>query len=178
MTLEEFAHRLDKLIADIPQPFSNYLVQAIEPDVKAKVKEIFDKWVDNYYASYSPRYYSRTNGLKNAYICEVYGNILVFESDASMLGGSHRIESKEYIFDHMFLEGWHGGANSGPNHPAPGELYWRTPFKEYTRWGSIAASSAAPGPHIQSEVRNYFKSGEWHKKVEEKGRQLIISYLT
>ena len=89
MTIEEFARRIKKLMADIPQPFSNYLAEAIAPEVKAKVKEIFDKWVNNYYASYSPIYYSRTYGLRDAYVCEVYGNLLVFESDASLLNGSH-----------------------------------------------------------------------------------------
>lgn len=90
-------------MADIPQPFSNYLAEAIAPEVKAKVKEIFDKWVNNYYASYSPIYYSRTYGLRDAYVCEVYGNLLVFESDASLLNGSHRV-SNEYIYDRMFLK--------------------------------------------------------------------------
>ena len=138
MTIEEFARRIKKLMADIPQPFSNYLAEAIAPEVKAKVKEIFDKWVNNYYASYSPIYYSRTYGLRDAYVCEVYGNLLVFESDASLLNGSHRV-SNEYIYDRMF------------------------------------ASSAAPGPKIQSDVKNYFKSGEWHKKVEAVGIDLLIN---
>ena len=102
MTIEEFARRIKKLMADIPQPFSNYLAEAIAPEVKAKVKEIFDKWVNNYYASYSPIYYSRTYGLRDAYVCEVYGNLLVFESDASLLNGSHRV-SNAYIYDRMFF---------------------------------------------------------------------------
>lgn len=174
MTIEEFARRIKKLMADIPQPFSNYLAEAIAPEVKAKVKEIFDKWVNNYYASYSPIYYSRTYGLRDAYVCEVYGNLLVFESDASLLNGSHRV-SNEYIYDRMFFEGWHGGADKGEGHPVPGSLYWRSPFKEYTHWGAMAASSAAPGPKIQSDVKNYFKSGEWHKKVEAVGIDLLIN---
>lgn len=73
MTIEEFARRIKKLMADIPQPFSNYLAEAIAPEVKAKVKEIFDKWVNNYYASYSPIYYSRTYGLK-VEILNIYSN--------------------------------------------------------------------------------------------------------
>ena len=39
----------------------------------------------------------------------------------------------------------------------------------------MAASSTAPGTKIQSEVRNYFKSGEWHKKVEFAGKNLLIN---
>lgn len=174
MTLEEIIQRIKKLRADIPNPFSSYLAEMLAPDIKSKVKEIFDEWVNNYYDSYSPKYYTRTNGLKDAYICELYGDTLEFRSNASLLNGSHRV-SNEYIYDHMFFEGWHGGAISGLNHPAPGELYWRTPYKEYTRWGSIAASSAAPGPHIQSEIRNYFNGGEWHKKVGNAALQLAIN---
>ena len=75
----------------------------------------------------------------------------------------------------VFFEGWHGGADKGEGHPAPGSLYWRSPFKEYTHWGAMAASSAAPGPKIQSDVKNYFKSGEWHKKVEAVGIDLLIN---
>ena len=40
MTIEEFARRIEKLMADIPQPFSNYLAETIAPDVKKKVKAL------------------------------------------------------------------------------------------------------------------------------------------
>ena len=39
MTIEEFARRIKKLMADIPQPFSNYLAEAIAPKLKPKLKK-------------------------------------------------------------------------------------------------------------------------------------------
>ena len=43
-------------------------------------------------------------------------------------------ENDEYIFDNSFLEGWHGGADKGPNHPFPGYPMYREPYPYYTNW--------------------------------------------
>ena len=60
MTIEEFARRIKKLMADIPQPFSNYLAEAIAPEVKAKVKggSVILSLLGNIISSFSTKLFS------------------------------------------------------------------------------------------------------------------------
>lgn len=40
----------------------------------------------------------------------------------------------------MFKQGYHGGADKGPDHPSPGTPYWRT-GNGFVRWGNPAVKT-------------------------------------
>lgn len=54
--------------------------------------------------------------------------------------------AKDDLFYQSFVLGWHGGAGSGDNHPAPDNPYWRTPYKKFTRWMDKPAPVTSPAP--------------------------------
>ena len=42
------------------------------------------------------------------------------------------------LYNKVFKQGWHGGAEGGEGHPRPGVPYWRTPEGQYYNWGRRA----------------------------------------
>lgn len=48
------------------------------------------------------------------------------------------------LFNKVFIEGWHGGAESGPGHPSAGLPRYRVPTPYYTHWGPIAYRTESP----------------------------------
>lgn len=117
------------------------------------VNRIFEDGVKEYYAAYSPMYYGRTNSLLHAFQIDLDGSFIKWTVNAGLLPDSHRVGSS-YIFQYMFEEGYHGGANTA------GGMLWRTPppgagRRPYTAWGRPAAQTEAPSDIIERNISAY-----------------------
>ena len=95
---------------------------------------------------------------------------------------SHRVSS-EYIFEHVFEEGWHGGAIRGKNHPNPDTPWWRTPHPSQTTgipwriWGSVAYSSMSASNMIESEINSYKNSDRIKNVLDSCADKVLSTYL-
>ena len=75
--------------------------------------------------------YKRKYDIRNVFNLDVTRDgEFIFELGHEFMQKKHRV-SNEYIYDKMFVEGWHGGAHDGPGHPDPGKNYWRTETKKH-----------------------------------------------
>ncbi len=133
-----------------------------------KAKEICEKEINRFYAEYEPMVYKhRKKDLYNAYNLDVTNDgQLIFEMGEELLQKHHRVDN-EYIYEKMFKEGWHGGADDGPYHPNPGKNYWRTPVPEYSSWWSTpAARSVSPYENIVTK---------WNLYINGKGKEMELN---
>ena len=130
------------------------------PIEKAKIKEIFDQAVDEFYDSYSPQYYDRNRSLYNILdiqedeygmaATEAAGYTDLFNEDNMTKVTKARDGSS--LYDLVFMQGWHGGATgTDRNGMSVSSPHYRTPYpgdsslkKGYIRWGRQAARSTAP----------------------------------
>ena len=138
---------------------------------------ICENAVDAFYSDYSPHMYHRKGSLHETYKVEINKKgDFSFQLGHEFMTKQHRVDN-EYIYDYMFVLGWHGGANGGKNHPdinisEPKErrLFWRQPppgnkegEKPYTRWDDNPATrmrsyNEAPYQRIKREWNNYIKN--------------------
>lgn len=159
--------------------FCDYVVPIVAEDSK----KIFDWGVEQYYADYSPQIYSRKESLKKAYLINSSSNTVSWDVSADLIPNVHRVSS-DYIYEYMFEQGWHGGADKGPNHPSPGTLWWRYPpvsfmgMKRYSIWGDPSVQTTPPTEYINSELESYDDSsssvvGHGIKNVLDDGWEII-----
>ncbi len=135
------------------------VLSAIEHERHAK--ECIEAGVNEFYGSYAPNLYGRTGGLKTFAKPEIVGSEdFVFQFGPEYGSGSYDA-GLEYIFIKVFMLGWHGGADSGPNHPSSGVPYWRTPYPYYRHWGKQATK--APSSPYQNIIKywNNYCLNEW-----------------
>ena len=161
---EDFEKALEELKNDIPQPLGKKIGTKAAPKFVEKVKKIFEESIAEYYAARSSGYYTRTYSLIEAYKVTCRGNTINLKSNASMVPDTHRV-APEYIYDYMFFEGYHGGANKGPNHPSPGTLLYRSPVPgfgkpPYTRWSDPAEQTEAPAKMVETRFNALFNGPE------------------
>ena len=77
--------------------------------------------ITEWYEAYDPIYYGRTMSLLHVFEVQPEVGLVNINLDSSRLGG-HRVDG-DYIYEHMFKDGFHGGAIDGPEHPSPGTPY-------------------------------------------------------
>lgn len=162
-----------KLIRDLKKTKES-LVKSAENIDKKYVKELKSNLeyigrttIDMFYESYDPTSYQRKYDLYNTY------NIMVTEKkyevnfSESYMKYRHRV-SNSYIYDIAFLQGYHGGANSGPNHPEPGVPWWKD-FSNGSRgknWLEPAAKTSSPYQHMRKRMSDYISSIPEQKKKD------------
>lgn len=128
-------------------------------DKLKNAKKICKRAIDSYYQNYRPgeyntskdrhpyrRHYSLYDavnlGIRN-------GNTFIFELGSEFMPKNHRVDktNPDYIYNRMFIQGWHGGADKGkagqPPHPNPGELYWKI-HPEFIYWWNRPARKMYP----------------------------------
>lgn len=113
------------------------------------IQSIFAYVIETWYASYHPRYYQRNESLYD--ILETSpadGGYVDFRVSSDHITPT-RGGNKDYIYILTYRQGWHGGAWSsvgiGPSAPPR----YRTPYKRWDYWGTIAAHSPAPRDEFQ-----------------------------
>lgn len=133
-----------------------------------KIKEIFRKAVYDWYGAYTPTQYQRRYDMYDVLdektdeygmaITEASGYVDMF--DERKMGPDRHGNS---LFDKVFMEGWHGGAEgidgskagTWGSHPSPGTPYYRKGgliplvngrliWHKYGKWGRKAVKTTSP----------------------------------
>lgn len=129
--------------------------------VENKLNEFYTISVMNFYASYPhPLYdkiYGRRNSLYNLFKTKREGNILRYWFEPSEIPPRKGTNSKygnDFLYETVFKEGWHGGANHN------GVMRYRTPIPCYTHWGREAVQAPiSPYNMFETLKQDYEKRG-------------------
>ena len=161
--LIQFSNDLQEYTKDIQSgKFINEVAKECVNAIADDIDYIFTTCIDEFYNSYSPKYYKRTGSLYDIYDVSISGTIISW-TVPYMYPGGHRVGG-EFIYNYVFEGGYHGGAPSGKpdmaGNPHPGYMAWRTPPPSfgnhpYTFWGNPAVHSPAPGMKIGRNVNLY-----------------------
>lgn len=138
---------------------------------QAMIEKLFKKSVAEWYSSYSPSVYRRTRGLYDVLkpvdersdeygmaITEATGYTDLFDPERL-----HEDRNGNSLFEKVFMQGWHGGAedidgskaDKWGRHPSPGTPYYRRGgmvplgngrviWHKYGRWGRQAIQTESP----------------------------------
>ena len=180
-SIDQIISALRKIKENIPE-FEKQVAQQVAPIVAQEFKNIFDECIQAYYSSYSPYYYSRTWSMADAYKIKADGEFILLHSDASLIDDTHRV-APEYIFDHMFFrEGYHGGANNGPDHPSPGSFLYRWPtprsgMAAYTQWGASAVQTQSVIDMVDPKVDAYLAGSSYKNMCANIFTELILQCI-
>lgn len=174
MTREELIKRLNENRNTVDS-FLNKVNKEIENRFEKDVNKIIKRAINDFYESYKPKYYRRKYSLRHMYKLTVGNGVYVIDYDSKYTFAKHRAEN-EYIFDLVFMEGWHGGAPDideskveiWGEHPSPGTPYWRRPPRPweddegyqhppYTEWGREAKQDEPPIERIDKAIDSYEK---------------------
>lgn len=121
-----------------------YYTDKTVSDLKDEYRSIISRWYASIYTdSADPHIYNRQRSLFKAFRVQAKNGNIDVEYDSDFMNGySHRV-SNDYIFENSFVKGYHGGADNGPEHPAPGIPYWKK-WRDYSSWGRPATRSESP----------------------------------
>lgn len=156
-----------KTIMDIIQQMPKVVVD-INEEYDKKIRDKFDliatNAIDDYYADYDPIYYDRLGDLYHTYKIIITDYERRIELSHIYMNGGHRA-SNEYIFDTMFVYGYHGGA------PHNGEFYWREPIPYFDSWYPVSVESQglvsdSPYYKIKEETDEYLEEAEAQEQEE------------
>ena len=118
--------------------------------------------VEDWYMAFNPDYYERTESLLNVYDIQPQIGAINVHLSSDELGG-HRA-SNDYIYEYMFILGYHGGAIFGPEHPSPGVPYWKKGFN-FSEWGKPAPKTTSAYTLMRkyiSEKKDPIKELTWN----------------
>lgn len=95
---------------------------------RSAIEALFHESVQQFYDAYSPTYYARSYGLND--LLEMHTDdfgMVTYDTAEDLVNEDnlHRDGNGGSLYDKVFVRGWHGGAESGPGHPAPGVPYYR-----------------------------------------------------
>ena len=152
-----------------------------------RIRQIFNDAVGNFYAAYTPTQYDRTYGLYDVLNISYdrYGRVM-YDEVLDLLEPSrmHTDRKGGDLFQKVFMEGWHGGAERiGTSeeiwgaHPSPGVPYYRKPgfitlpdgtrkWHKWGKWGRRSVRTVAPAAMMYNELL-VAESGDLHNKLLE-----------
>ena len=139
---------------------------------QSKITELFNNAVSYFYNQYEPVFYKRqgdpntlSGGLYDVLSLKVdeFGQV-EYDSPFDLIDEDrmHKDREGNSLFQKVFMQGWHGGAESIAEskvgtwgaHPNPGVPYYRTPHPKYARWGERAKQSVSPWTTFNTSVRD------------------------
>lgn len=144
---------------------------------QARIRELFHQAVKTWYEAYSPSEYQRRYDLYNVLDLKTdeYGMAITEAAGYTDLFDEDRMGSDRHgnsLFDKVFMEGWHGGAESISDgkadiwgaHPSPGTPYYRKGgfipltkgrrvWHKYGKWGHKAVQTASPAKLFADRFR-------------------------
>lgn len=128
-----------------------------------RLESLFEEAVRQFYDAYSPSFYSRSESMYDVLNLQKNGDgLIIYDDVMDLLDRTKMTVDRKGgdLFNKVFVEGWHGGAE-GINdalaerygaHPSPGIPYYRTPHPYYTRWGKQAFRSESPYDRFKISV--------------------------
>lgn len=146
--------KIDKMNSIYPKLYYNTL------------NEIGKHVISQWYASYDPIYYNRQLSMKHAFKVELYGTDYSVVFDSDLINGYTHNQDNDYIYDIVFMQGYHGGLTYGDGHPHVGIPYWRTPFPQLNRWGRPAKRSWSPYYEMVNQMNRAIKNIDSKKQKE------------
>lgn len=150
---------IDELIKDLQSGvFKKKCIPEIKAFLEPGVKKCVADAVDDWRGTYTPKYYTPSDGLKNMYKTTIDENAFVMSYGAEYATTMYR--SPKNVFDIVFKEGYHGG-------------YWRVPL--------FIWKYRSPRPTVRST--SIFKLAEdnidnfWNNEVEPKIQEITDKIL-
>lgn len=191
---------LNKAIADDFREAAYRSIREFIPVVEQDLKDIMEEVADDFYNDYRPGTAGERNRndwrakasrrQKDRVYPQSYHrqyslyDILDVQTDESAMTISWDFDPSpmEYrsgyngedgLYDLVFREGWHGGAQSGPRHPGNGAA-WRHPNPFFTEWFDDPAERAETTPldNWKQQLSNYE-----NRVVAEKFKELLTANL-
>ena len=128
---------------------------------REKIEIMFMEAVNEFYNSYSPNTYVRQYGLLDVLSLQIDENGEIARdgnTDQEIINkmfnpsAMHKDRHGGDLFNKVFVQGWHGGAESGTGHPHSGVPYYRTPYPYFSHWGNMAVKTASPFELLKAKV--------------------------
>lgn len=182
--IEEINDKLTKFSDDLESgKIENEIFKEVSKQVKKDYDNIYHSCVDVYYESYEPDYYKpRKHSLYNMYDVIVTDDDVEYFEDPNLSNLPHRVNN-EYLFDKMWMEGWHGGATYSEKldyfkrpYPNGFEMAYRKPvtyqkrFKKnkkqgkgipkYSLWSYREVAKSEPIQEMVDKEIELYQSGE------------------
>lgn len=108
-------------------------------EMEQDLNKIYYTIIKEFYADYSPVFYDRTGSLYDLLQIKNTGENLNWYFETDNATAFERGGGKEGLYEHVFRQGWHGGATGTDKHgytvTTPS---WRQPIPWYSNWGSVA----------------------------------------
>lgn len=165
--LKQLKDDLQEVVDDIPK-IKRDVANEISLQWYEDLDEIFTISIDKFYADYEPKFYRRTGSLYSVYKLTRHNGIINWDFGAQYMPDTHRVDN-QYIYDWVFLQGYHGGANTiaeskvdkWGEHPHEGQPWYRTPHPSlgvtpYTAWSKYyAKKTMPPALRIETQLKKY-----------------------
>ena len=164
--IEEVANNATNIKKDVAREAANQIYDDLD--------YIFVACIDKYYADFDPVFYRREGSLYHTYELTNKNGIVTRNFGPQYMPQAydhyHRVSNK-YIYEQMFLKGYHGGAHTiDPDkveewgeHPKDGTPWYRTPHPSrgvknpYSMWSDRdgVAISTPPANDIAEQLEQY-----------------------
>lgn len=148
-------------------------------ELRDELNSIAQSAIDDFYDDYTPNTYNRHGDIYNTYkvTVEIDEFEINYKVDFDPKYMQYHGGIKDYLFNIVFEEGWHGGAISGNGHPDPGTPWYRnlgaisqarklgidsSGLSPSSFWLREAERSNSPYETIKSNMNKYYST--WEKK--------------
>lgn len=149
--------------------------------LEKRVHSIFDEVVDEFYGDYNPRFYDRNehNGMRNLLRTEVTNSTFSYWFDETQLAYRNGYSGEDGLYETVFRQGWHGGANIGGDMLVPyrtdrnknpiayngngvntwSSAKWQSPYEKYrSRWQKAKRAPISPLDNFIKKKKKYEKT--------------------
>lgn len=138
---QQFRDAVDEAQKNAYKDWFKYTDEHLREQHKKVAKKFYDDYPD-------PEYYDRRGSLYDLYSSEIGDDYITAWFDETKMYSAYNdyTMKEDGLFDKVFVQGYHGGAERGPSHPHPGTPYWRAPHPYYYYW-SRPAEKMSPSPY-------------------------------
>jgi hypothetical protein len=156
---------------DILSDFKQMAIK-YEKLLRDELNYIAESSVDAFYEDYEPSSYQRYGDIYNTYKITVYLDQweVVYDIQYNSNFMKYHEGKQGYLFDIVFKQGWHGGADEGLGHPEPG-IPWYRNLADQGSWLCRAARSNSPYEEIEKRLDNYIP--KWEKQYQNELSQYL-----
>lgn len=158
-------------------------------DLREKLNIIAESTIEDFYDDYTPSGYRRVYDMYNTYKINVELDEfeIVWDIDYDPNYMQYHGGLNDYLFDIVFMQGWHGGADQGPGHPQPGIPWYRNMalinqsgenydnYDPHIFWLRRAERSAAPYEVMIDKIDKYID--QWERQYVDEVKDFLKKKL-